>query len=112
VPEAAPTAEEEPAGRDIEGLKEQLGRELASHEDEASRQAEEMARMALENELRQGEEADRLRAAEQQATQEALAGVAAGALGEVVKRSADDFARLLASGDPEGAFKALATIGI
>jgi hypothetical protein len=107
-----PPEEIEPPVRDISVLKEQLGRELATHEDETSRQAEEMARLALENELRQREEADRLRAAEQQATQEALAGATAEALADVVKRSTDDFARLLAAGDLDGAFRSLSAVGI
>jgi hypothetical protein len=107
-----PQKGDEPAGRDIAVLKEQLNRERASHEDETARQAEELAKEALQNELRQREEADRLRAAEQQATQEALAGAAAEALAEVVRRSADDFTRFLAAGDLDAAFRSLTVIGI
>lgn len=103
---------EEPAGRDIAGLKEQLDRERASNDDEASRQAEAMARESLENELRQREAADRLRAAEQQATAEALAGAAAGALSEFTDRAAESFGRLLGAGDLDGAFRQIAAIGI
>jgi hypothetical protein len=104
--------EEEPAGRDIAGLKEQLDRERASHHDEAARQAEAMARESLENELRQRETADRLRAAEQQATADALAGVAAEAIPEFTSRAAGTFDRLLRAGDLNGAFREVAAIGI
>jgi hypothetical protein len=89
-----------------------MERERATHEDETHRRAEEMARVALEDELRHGEEADQLRAAEQQATAEALAGAAAEALSEVVNREAESFSRLLDAGDLDGAFRSLAAIGI
>jgi hypothetical protein len=101
-----------PEQKDLAELKERIGRERSSQETETSRQAEEFTRKALEEELREHEATERLKAGEQHAMTDALAGAAAAAVSEVVNRGEGSFTRLLATGDLEGAFRELASIGI
>ncbi len=109
IPAGEPDASE---SRDLEELKDQIARDRASHEDETSRQTEEFARKALEDELRQRGEVDRLKAAEQAALAAALAEARDGALTEVLARARDAFGMLISGGDTEGAFREIATIRI
>ncbi len=93
-------------------LKDQIARDRATHETETTRQTEVYAIKALEDELRQHEESDRLKAVEAQALAGALAGAAAEALAAVVTGSKEAFGKLLAAGDTEGAYRELSRITI
>lgn len=97
---------------DIAGLRDQLERERATQESETHRQAEEIAMKALEEELRQREDADRLKTAEQQALADALAAAPSEARREIVERAKADFGELISKGDTDGAFTQLARIRI
>ena len=101
-----------PDQQDLTELRDQIARDRATHETETQRQTENFARNALKEELRQREETDRLKATEQQAVAEAVAGARADAILEIVARSMDDFGGLLSGGDTEGAFRELARIMI
>ncbi len=96
--------------RDLKALKDQIARDRATNEDAAIRQAEEFARKALEDELRQRGETDRLKAAEQAAIAAAMAEARDGAIAELATRAGDRFAKALSGGDTEGAFRELAAI--
>ena len=99
-------------GRAVADLREQLDRKRATQEDETRRQTEELARQALERELRERDEAGRLRAAELEATTAALTAAPAEALARVVGKAAEAFEWRLGTGDLDGAFRELASIGI
>ncbi len=109
IPAGEPDAEE---GRDLEALKDQIARDRASHEDATTRQAEEFARQALEDELRRRGETDRLKAAEQAAVAAAMAEAREEAVDRIIAGAADTFRTALSGGDTEGAFRQLETIRI
>lgn len=111
--EEVPAGESElPDNREITELRDQIARDRATHETETQRQAEQFARNALEEELRQREEREQLKAAEQQAVAEAVAGVRAEAISDIVARAKEEFGKLISGGDAESAFRQIARIMI
>lgn len=110
IEEVTPGESDATERRDLEALKDQIARDRATNEDAAIRQAEEFARKALEAELRQRGETDRLKAAEQAAIAAALEEARDGAVAELASRARDRFAKALSGGDAEGAFRQLAAI--
>lgn len=99
-----------PPQRDLAELRDKIERERETHEHETQRQAEEIARRALEDELRQREETERSKLAEQRALAEALAAAPAAAAAEMAAGLTDTVERLLTGGDVEGAYAAFSTL--
>jgi len=111
--------EAESAGRsdgqpeaDVDELREQHARERTTQESETERQAEEIARRALEAEINQGAEAEKIIAAEREATEQALEEGRARARAEFIAGAEAGVAKLLAAGDVEGAFTELTRLAI
>jgi tetratricopeptide (TPR) repeat protein len=113
-PEDAVAAESLPPApdADIDDLREQHERERATQESETDKQAEEIARKALEQEITQGVAAEKMAVAEREATARAIEEGRARARTEIVSRLENSVAALLSSGDLEGAFAELSRLSI
>ncbi len=99
-------------GPDLTDLREQHARERTTQETEAERQAEELARRALEQEINQGAETEKLISAEREATAQAIEEGRNRARTEIVSGAEEAVGKLLASGDVEGAFRELTRLSI
>jgi len=103
----SPKAEPE---SDLINLREQHARELASQESDAEKQAEEIARKALEQEINQGAASEKLIVAEREATARAIEEGRAKARSEIISGCEEAVGILLESGDLEGAFAQVARL--
>lgn len=97
---------------EIANLHEQIARERADLESETLRQAEEMTRKALEEEIHHGATAEKLVGAEREAMSQAIEEGRQQAQTEIISRCEESIARLLGSGDVEGAFNELSRLTI
>jgi len=100
------------AGADPVNLREQIARERADQESETQRQAEEIARKSLEQEIHQGAAAGKMMAAAREAAARAIEEGRLRARSELIARYRDGVGSFLASGDVEGAFAELSRLTI